>query len=480
MNSSDWYELYHHGVKGQHWGDRRWQNPDGSLTPEGYIHYGYAKKKINKKTGEETTIYKEKALKKRDKTINWYVNTQAKRYLKGDKKAGSVEYMANTYDKILSPKARMRTNVGIFTLGMVGNIAASIANSKQDDINGKAYQVGKKYMDDEDFINNVMTTHYADMHTGKVKTKYEAMYTAKHSLIDDDFLAHFGIPGQKWGIRRWQNPDGSLTPAGYTHYGYSGRGTRSRAEAEEVVKALNDSGEYARKSTSNSLFGTKYHIERVPDNNPDYMKIQDRMEQQDRVTKALSRISSEKMKDAKEKNVYDVGFLEVYDQDDKPKSDKELLKEYENYLKNPYKWYNKMSLPENFRSQPNSKFTDFEQDIYGDMESHIKDKNSGAYGHMSVTFNNDHAFSKADISKVMSNIEKYRAEVKNELNGFKIPGHDKPINSKDVGYFHLDVDNPMEMKAVMQYLGSYEGIDNPLIYFKKHNGRGKWIYDSIE
>lgn len=27
-------------------------------------------------------------------------------------------------------------------------------------------------------------------------------------------LYHYGIPGQKWGIRRYQNKDGSLTPAG--------------------------------------------------------------------------------------------------------------------------------------------------------------------------------------------------------------------------------------------------------------------------
>lgn len=28
-------ELYHHGIKGQRWGIRRYQNPDGSLTAEG-------------------------------------------------------------------------------------------------------------------------------------------------------------------------------------------------------------------------------------------------------------------------------------------------------------------------------------------------------------------------------------------------------------------------------------------------------------
>ena len=34
-------ELYHHGVRGQKWHVRRWQNEDGSLTPAGRIHYGY-------------------------------------------------------------------------------------------------------------------------------------------------------------------------------------------------------------------------------------------------------------------------------------------------------------------------------------------------------------------------------------------------------------------------------------------------------
>lgn len=32
-------ELYHHGIKGQHWGIRRFQNADGSLKPAGKNRY---------------------------------------------------------------------------------------------------------------------------------------------------------------------------------------------------------------------------------------------------------------------------------------------------------------------------------------------------------------------------------------------------------------------------------------------------------
>jgi len=38
--------LYHHGILGMHWGVRRYQNPDGSLTPEGKIRYSTNYKKV--------------------------------------------------------------------------------------------------------------------------------------------------------------------------------------------------------------------------------------------------------------------------------------------------------------------------------------------------------------------------------------------------------------------------------------------------
>lgn len=48
-------------------------------------------------------------------------------------------------------------------------------------------------------------------------------------LAKEDYLAHHGILGQKWGIRRFQNPDGTRTEAGKERY-------RSASEVAEEVK----------------------------------------------------------------------------------------------------------------------------------------------------------------------------------------------------------------------------------------------------
>lgn len=45
-----------------------------------------------------------------------------------------------------------------------------------------------------------------------------------------EFLAHYGVKGQKWGTRQWQNADGTYTEAGKQHYGW-GYGRQSTGTA---------------------------------------------------------------------------------------------------------------------------------------------------------------------------------------------------------------------------------------------------------
>lgn len=66
-------ELYHWGIPGQRWGHRRFQNEDGSLTPEGREHYGYgderSKAKISYNTQKYKADLKSKAQKEKDARV---------------------------------------------------------------------------------------------------------------------------------------------------------------------------------------------------------------------------------------------------------------------------------------------------------------------------------------------------------------------------------------------------------------------------
>ena len=49
-------------------------------------------------------------------------------------------------------------------------------------------------------------------------------YSIQTTFTDwESGLAHFGTKGMKWGQRRYQNPDGSLTPLGEKRYGSNGK-----------------------------------------------------------------------------------------------------------------------------------------------------------------------------------------------------------------------------------------------------------------
>ncbi len=88
-------ELYHHGIKGQKWGIRKYQNEDGSLTEEGKARYGY-----DESTGK--------------------LSKEGKKVEKSDIKSAVEE--AKQFRKETRKKYNILTKAAIFNDGVYGSI----------------------------------------------------------------------------------------------------------------------------------------------------------------------------------------------------------------------------------------------------------------------------------------------------------------------------------------------------------------------
>lgn len=76
--------------------------------------------------------------------------------------------------------------------------------------------------------------------------------------MHDEYIAHHGIKNQRWGVRRYQNPDGSLTELGRRRLGY---GTRKAGEKKK--KLLSNPRKAAKKSGYLSTKDLKSAIEKA-------------------------------------------------------------------------------------------------------------------------------------------------------------------------------------------------------------------------
>ncbi len=86
---------------------------------------------------------------------------------------------------------------------------------------------------------------------------------------DNDFLIHYGVKGQKWGVRKYQEEDGVLTEEGRRHYGVGERKEgKLAAVGSKIRKTTNKAVESVRSKVKDTV-AEKRGPERMSDSELD-------------------------------------------------------------------------------------------------------------------------------------------------------------------------------------------------------------------
>ena len=144
MNYSD--ELYHHGIKGQRWGVRRYQNPDGTLTAAG--------KRRLKLFQEASSIAKNNSNKLSNAAASRR-ETNRSMHERYDGKEGWKTYAEDAYGTTNSKDYNMSEKD--FKRWMSGELKSNLMYSDTDDklIISRYEKAAKKWMDISDSLLNV-------------------------------------------------------------------------------------------------------------------------------------------------------------------------------------------------------------------------------------------------------------------------------------------------------------------------------------
>lgn len=218
LKHDDMDELYleHHGIKGQRWGVRRFQNPDGTLTDKGRKHY---QKKLDRE-------------KRKQVSSDYLRGTLERQHGLAVGASGIISGVAGA----LSVAAVIPNPVTIAAgAAIAAAVSAGITHgsySVAEAWEGRGSRIRKKRID-----------------------KYENMLKQDAFIVEDGtlYLEHFGIKNMKWGVRRFQNKDGSLTEAGKKRYGSGndeelsggGGGGGAPEEDEEMKKKIEEAAKKA-------------------------------------------------------------------------------------------------------------------------------------------------------------------------------------------------------------------------------------------
>ena len=126
---------------------------------------------------------------------------------------------------------------------------------------------------------------------------------------DTNELYHFGIKGQKWGIRRYQNEDGSLTPAGKKRYGKMSNDELQKTLYKQVKKARADQSNWSNQWNVNNTIGK--NSKAVEDRYREDLQKYRSSDKYKRAVKKMSELDKKAEKGAIDRDQYDKQYKKI-------------------------------------------------------------------------------------------------------------------------------------------------------------------------
>lgn len=344
------YELQHHGIIGQRWGVRQYQNLDGSWTAKGRERYGKDVNKLANKVESRTFLTEERSIPAGTKmyrtSINpnenqngpayvtyldpernlykggWVRNTagadksyEYKFTLKKDLKIPSRETEVRVISDVINKDRNKTLGDIVMSRALVMYSTSSIKDLIKNYYDNDVVKFEKEQVARYNRMNPDMLAYYATQsfglntklkdevisrlskmgynampdeasiggRYGQIKEGYDPLILFDRSFLQvdsvdeiskreekkaldatlkwrekakkksvawsvdftNDILQHHGIKGQRWGVRRYQNYDGSLTAAGRRRVGQN---YKEQLAVEKRIDKLNKKRDSNRKA----------------------------------------------------------------------------------------------------------------------------------------------------------------------------------------------------------------------------------------
>ena len=289
LNENGDLVISHSGIKGQKWGVRRFQNEDGTLTEEGKKRYydtvfvsgssktqtedsGYYRKELPQPVKEKIDEYMKTGskflvgdapgidrqvqdyLKSKDyKDVEIYSPGKENRYTAN--KDWKINFVDDPDHEPMSKEWLAKKDIAMTDRATKGLAVTLDEGSRATKENvARLEQQGKL----SDVFELSKSGDLYDKFVNKIRHSEDCVM--KYAAVDQNgnlVLCHYGVKGQHWGNRQYQNADGSLTPEGYRHYGIDPRSAKAGNSPLPAVRNIRT--KYFDKSGAMTKKGVQYY-----------------------------------------------------------------------------------------------------------------------------------------------------------------------------------------------------------------------------